>query len=80
MTEISDRTRERVSDLIGEYARLCGRSLTDVAHALCRSKTLAKHGYTHAQKGHFTEEQGKAAIAVLNYWIGEWYARDVRTR
>ena len=67
--EISAATNERVSRLIGEYARLCGRTHTEVAHELLASKTLAAHGYTHAQKGHLTETQGRAAIQVLNYWI-----------
>ena len=75
--EISDQTLERVGYLICEYARLCGHTTAEVAHALCNSKTLARHGYTHEQKGHFTEGQGRAAIAVLDYWIGRWHARDV---
>lgn len=68
--EISDQTLERVGYLIGEYARLCNRTNAEVAHALLASKTLAKHGYTHAQRGHLTEGQGRAAILVLDYWIG----------
>lgn len=68
--EISAATNERVSQLIGEYARLCGRTHTEVAHALLSTKTLAAHGYTHTQRGHLTEKQGKAAIRVLDYWIG----------
>ena len=69
MAEITDRTFDSVSRLIGEYARLCGRTNTEVAHAMLGSKTLKKHGYEHSQKGHLTEEQGKAAIEVLDYWI-----------
>lgn len=68
--ETGYNTHERVGQLIGEYARLCGRTNTEVAHALLASKTLAKYGYTHAQKGHLTEEQAKAAVGVLSYWIG----------
>ena len=68
--EITDKTLERVGHLICEYARLCGRTNTEVAHALLGSKTLRKHGYRHEQKGHLTETQGRAAIAVLDYWIG----------
>lgn len=68
--EITDATLERVSYLIGEYARLCKRTNAEVAHALLASKTLRMHGYSHAQKGHLTETQGKAAIRVLDYWIG----------
>ena len=48
----------------------CGRTNTEVVNALLASKTLAKHGYRPEQDGHLTEEQGKAAIAVLRYWIG----------
>ena len=69
MDEITDKTLERVGYLINKYAHMCGRTNTEVAHALLASKTLAKYRYTHAQKGHLTETQGKAAIQVLNYWI-----------
>lgn len=68
--EISDQTIERVGYLIGEYARLCGRKQVEVTHALLASKTLKRYGYSHAQKGHLTETQGRAAIQVLDYWIG----------
>lgn len=68
--EITDTTLERVGYLICEYARLCKRTNTEVAHALLASKTLRAHGYGHDQKGHLTETQGKAAIRVLDYWIG----------
>ena len=67
--EITDRTLERVSYLICEYARLCDRTNTEVAHALLSSKTLRRYGYSHAQKGHLTEAQGRAAIQVLDFWI-----------
>lgn len=75
--EITDETFKRVGDLICEYARLCRRTNTEVAHALLASKTLRRCGYTHQQRGHLTEEQGRAAIAVLDYWIGERHGRDV---
>ena len=68
--EITDKTFERVGYLICEYARLCGRTNAEVAHALLASKTLRTYGYTHAQKGHLTETQGRAAIRVLDFWIG----------
>lgn len=68
--EITTETYERVSHLIGEYARLCNRTNREVAHALLASKTLRRHGYRHAQNGHLTEAQGKAAIRVLDFWIG----------
>ena len=68
--EISDKTLTRVGHLICEYARLCERTNTEVAHALLASKTLRKHGYQHEQRGTLTEVQGRAAIAVLDYWIG----------
>ena len=68
--EISDKTLTRVGHLICEYARLCERTNTEVAHALLASKTLRKHGYRHEQRGTLTEVQGQAAIAVLDYWIG----------
>ena len=67
--EITDRTTERIGHLIGEYAHLCGRSLAEVAYALVKSKTLRRHGYSHAQRGHLTETQGQAAIRVLEFWI-----------
>lgn len=70
MDEITDRTYERVWQLVREYARLSGRTNTEVAHALLGSKTLRRCGYSHAQKGHLTETQGQAAIQVLSYWIG----------
>ena len=69
MSDITDKTFERVGQLVAEYARLCGHSQLEVTHALLSSKTIRKHGYTHAQKGHLTEDQGRAAIAVLHYWI-----------
>lgn len=67
--EITTETYERVSHLICEYARMCNRTNREVAHALLASKTLKKHGYRHDQKGRLTEDQGKAAIRVLDYWI-----------
>lgn len=70
MDEITDETLERVSHLIGEYARISGRTNLEVAHALLASKTLRRHGYSHAQNGHLTEAQGRAAIQVLDFWIG----------
>lgn len=69
MDEITDETYERVGYLISEYARLCKRTNLEVTHALLASKTLRRYGYTHAQKGHITETQGRAAIQVLDYWI-----------
>lgn len=71
--EITDKTFERVGHFICEYARLCGRTNVEVAHALLGSKTLRKHGYRHEQKGHLTESQGKAAILLLDYWIRSKY-------
>ena len=68
--EISKETYERVNRLVCEYARLCGRTNYEVAHALLSSKTLRRHGYSHAQKGHLTEGQGRAAVKVLSFWIG----------
>lgn len=67
--EITSETYRRVGHLICEYARLCGRTNAEVAHALLSSKTLRRYGYSHAQKGHLTEAQGRAAIQVLDYWI-----------
>lgn len=40
-----------------------------VGHLIFSSKTLRRYGYRHAQKGHLTETQGKAAIQVLDFWI-----------
>lgn len=77
MDEISDKTLERVGYLIQEYARMCNRTNTEVAHALLSSKTLKRYGYDHAQKGHLTEQQGRAAIQVLDFWIG---SRNERQR
>ena len=71
--EISDKTLTRVGHLICEYARLCGRTNTEVAHALLSSRTLQRHGYQHEQRGTLTEVQGQAAIAVLDHWIGKTY-------
>ena len=73
--DITDATFERVGQLVDEYARLCNRTNLEVTHALLSSNTLQKHGYTHAQNGHLTEEQGKAAIEGLNYWIGAKHAK-----
>ena len=67
--EITDKTFERVGHLICEYARLCNRTNREVALALLSSKTLRRYGYSHAQQGHLTETQGKAAIQVLDFWI-----------
>lgn len=69
MDEITDETFERVGYLISEYARLCNRTNTEVAHALLATKTLRRYGYDHAQRGHLTETQGMAAIQVLDFWI-----------
>lgn len=70
---ITDRTGERVSHLIREYARLRGRTNTEVAYALLSSKTLKRYGYDHAQKGRLTEVQGQAAIQLLHFWIERAY-------
>ena len=67
---ITDETHNRVWSLIQQYARLCQRTPLEVTHAVLSSKTLRKHGYTHEQRGSLTEEQGRAAIALLNHWIG----------
>ena len=67
--EITTATYDRVSHLICEYARMCNRTNAEGAHALLASKTLKRYGYRHAQKGHLTETQGKAAIQVLDFWI-----------
>ena len=67
--EITTETYERVSHLICEYARMCNRTNREVAHALLASKTLRRRGYRHDQKGRLTEDQGKAAVRVLDYWI-----------
>lgn len=69
MDEITDETLERVGYLISEYARLCNRTNVEVAHALLATKTLRRYGYRHAQRGHLTETQGRAAIQVLDLWI-----------
>ena len=69
MDEITDETYERVGYLISECARLCNRTNVEVAHALLATKTLRHYGYDHAQKGHLTETQGRAAIQVLDFWI-----------
>lgn len=70
MDELTDKTYERVGELINRFARMRGRTNTEVAHALLSSRTLAKHGYRHEQKGRLTETQGQAAIRLLTYWIG----------
>lgn len=69
MAEITDKTYDRVAQLICEYARLSGHSNADVAHAVLASRTLQKHGYRHGQKGRLTEDQGLAAVALLQMWI-----------
>lgn len=69
MDEITDKTFERMGYLISEYARLCNRTNVEVAHALLATKTLRCYGYDHAQRGHLTETQGRAAIQVLDLWI-----------
>jgi len=75
--EITTATYDRVSHLICEYARLCGRTTKEVAHALLASKTLKRYGYRHEQKGHLTESQGRAAIRVLDFWIRSHIEREV---
>jgi hypothetical protein len=68
--EITDETFEGVGQLVREFARLCDRTNTEVAHALLGSKTLRRYGYDHArQNGTLTEAQGQAAIQVLGHWI-----------
>lgn len=69
-SDLTDSTHDRIWQLILEYARLCGRTPLAVTHAVLSSKTLQKHGYTHQQRGVLTERQGRAAIALLNHWIG----------
>ena len=77
MDEITDQTLERVGYLISEYARMCNRTNAEVAHALLGSRTLKRYGYRHAQRGHLTETQGKAAIQVLDFWIRSRIEREV---
>lgn len=69
MDEATDATLERLSDRMQTYARLCGRTNLEVAQALLASKTLAKHGYTHEQRGHLTEQQAHAGVLLLDHWI-----------
>lgn len=69
MDEITNKTFERLGHLISEYARMCNRTNVEVAHALLATKTLRRYGYDHAQRGHLTETQGRAAIQVLDFWI-----------
>lgn len=71
MSKISAETSRSLSRLICEYARLRGRANTEVAYAVLSSKALKRNGYRHAQRGRLTEEQGRAAIHVLECWIGE---------
>ena len=70
MADITDETIRRVSELVGRYAEKCGHTMLEVTDALLASKTLRRQGYTQDQRGILTEEQGHAAIAVLEYWIG----------
>ena len=67
---ITNETHNRVWSLIQQYARLCQHTPLEVTHAVLSSKTLRKHGYTHEQRGSLTEDQGRAAVRVLDYWIG----------
>ena len=60
---------DELSDRMQTYARLCGRTNLEVAQALLASKTLAKHGYTHEQRGHLTEQQAHAGVLLLDHWI-----------
>ena len=69
MAMISVATMNSVCVLIDEYAKLCGHSSVEIVNALLASKTLARHGYTAGQQGNLTEEQGLAAVAVLEHWI-----------
>lgn len=70
LMDATDATLERLSDRMQTYARLCGRTNLEVAQALLASKTLAKHGYTHEQRGHLTEQQAHAGVLLLDNWIG----------
>ena len=70
MYEATDATLERLSDLMQQYASMCNRTNLEVAQALLASKTLKMHGYRHEQKGHLTEQQAKAGVLLLDYWIG----------
>ena len=67
--DATDEQLECISRLIGTYAQMKHVTNTQVAHALVSSKTLAKHHYTHAQKGHLTADQAQADIGVLHFWI-----------
>lgn len=69
MDEATDQTLERLGYLMQQYATLCERTNTEVAHALLASKTLAMQGYKHEQKGHLTERQARAGILLLDLWI-----------
>lgn len=69
MDEATDATLERLGNLMQQYAAMCQRTNTEVAHALLASKTLAKHGYTHEQRGHLTEQQAHAGVLLLDHWI-----------
>ena len=70
MDEATDATLERLSYLMQRYACMCNRTNLEVVQALLASKTLKKHGYTHEQKGHLTEQQARAGVLLLDYWIG----------
>lgn len=64
-------TQDRLFRLIQQYAHACGRTATEVAHAVLASKTLRMQGYSHEQKGVLTERQARAAILLLDHWISK---------
>ena len=65
-----DDALECLGDLMRCYARMRGMTVTSVTRAVLASKTLATHGYQHAQKGNLTQDQANAAVRMLHYWIG----------
>lgn len=63
----SDSQLERIYDLIERFAKMRGRTMTEVTLALLNSKTIERLGYTGS--GHLTERQADAAIGILEGWI-----------
>lgn len=67
---VSDVTYKRVWQLVQDCALAYGRTCSEVLTALGSSRGMREAGHGDADHGHFSEESGRAAIRVLEYWIG----------
>lgn len=65
-TPVKPETLNMLTNLMQQYATMCGRKITDVADALQKTSIMRSMGYTGED---VTEAQCASAAAIVSYWI-----------